>query len=184
MSLVTKSGTNEFHGDLFEFVRNGIFNARNAFATKARHDQAQPVRRNRWRADHEEQIVLLRRLSGHDTPAGSIRHDHSFVPTAAMLAGDFTAFASPACNAGRQITLRAPFVNNRIDPALFSKAAVDFPEAAAAELRSVRQNHLRQPSLENGLTWSSAESTISGATSIPCSAGILATASQPAGVYA
>ena len=29
----------------------------------------------------------------------------AFVPTAAMLAGDFTAFASPACNAGRQITL-------------------------------------------------------------------------------
>ena len=27
-----------------------------------------------------------------------------------MLAGDFTAFASPACNAGRQVTLRAPFV--------------------------------------------------------------------------
>src|SRR5204863_4989687 len=48
----------------------------------------------------------------------------TFVPTAAMLAGDFTTFASPACNVGRQITLRAPFVNNRIDPALFSKAAL------------------------------------------------------------
>src|SRR5262245_59732721 len=32
VSLVTKSGTNQIHGDLFEFVRNGIFNARNAFA--------------------------------------------------------------------------------------------------------------------------------------------------------
>ena len=42
-----------------------------------------------------------------------------------MLAGDFTTFASPACNAGRQITLRAPFVNNRIDPALYSKAALN-----------------------------------------------------------
>ncbi len=46
----------------------------------------------------------------------------AFVPTAAMLAGDFTAIASPQC-AGRQITLNAPFVNNRIDPALFSRAA-------------------------------------------------------------
>ncbi|PYR97444.1 MAG: hypothetical protein DMG12_24245 [Acidobacteria bacterium] len=30
---VTKSGTNAFHGDLFEFVRNKVFNARNALAT-------------------------------------------------------------------------------------------------------------------------------------------------------
>jgi hypothetical protein len=41
-----------------------------------------------------------------------------------MLAGDFTAYASPACNAGRQVALGAPFVGNRIDPALFSPAAV------------------------------------------------------------
>ena len=29
---MTKSGTNTFHGDAFEFVRNAIFNARNFFA--------------------------------------------------------------------------------------------------------------------------------------------------------
>jgi hypothetical protein len=42
-----------------------------------------------------------------------------------MLAGDFTAFASAACNSGRAVTLRAPFVNNTINPALFSPAAVN-----------------------------------------------------------
>ena len=41
-----------------------------------------------------------------------------------MLAGDFTAFASPACNAGRQINLRSPFVGNRINPAMFNRAAL------------------------------------------------------------
>ncbi len=32
VNIVTKSGTNDFHGDLFEFLRNGSVNARNFFA--------------------------------------------------------------------------------------------------------------------------------------------------------
>ncbi len=34
VNVITKSGSNEFHGSLFEFVRNRIFNARNTFATE------------------------------------------------------------------------------------------------------------------------------------------------------
>src|SRR5215469_3310201 len=33
VNTVTKSGTNQIHGDLFEFIRNGAVNARNYFAT-------------------------------------------------------------------------------------------------------------------------------------------------------
>src|SRR5260370_16692299 len=32
INLVTKAGSNQIHGDLFEFLRNGDFNARNASA--------------------------------------------------------------------------------------------------------------------------------------------------------
>ena len=45
-------------------------------------------------------------------------------PSAAMIAGDFTALASPACNGGRQITLGAPFVGNRVTGAQLSPAAL------------------------------------------------------------
>jgi hypothetical protein len=42
-----------------------------------------------------------------------------------MLAGDFTTFASAQCQGGRAVTLRAPFVNNRLNPALLSPAALN-----------------------------------------------------------
>lgn len=35
VNIVTKSGSNAFHGSLFEFLRNGYFNAKPYFATKA-----------------------------------------------------------------------------------------------------------------------------------------------------
>src|SRR5262249_6667193 len=40
----------------------------------------------------------------------------AYIPTPAMLARDWTAVTSPACNRGRQIAFQATFVNNRIDP--------------------------------------------------------------------
>src|SRR4029079_3556133 len=45
VNVVTKSGTNDFHGDLFEFVRNGYFNARNYFA-----NAKDPLKRNQFGA--------------------------------------------------------------------------------------------------------------------------------------
>jgi len=45
VNVVTKSGTNSFHGDLFEFVRNPAFNAQNFFATPTAQDS---VKRNQF----------------------------------------------------------------------------------------------------------------------------------------
>jgi hypothetical protein len=41
-----------------------------------------------------------------------------------MLQGDFTQYASAQCNATGAVNLRAPFVNNRLNPALLSPAAL------------------------------------------------------------
>jgi hypothetical protein len=45
VNVITKSGTNSFHGDAFEFLRNPYFNAQNFFATPTTPDQ---VKRNQY----------------------------------------------------------------------------------------------------------------------------------------
>ncbi|HYR88641.1 MAG TPA: TonB-dependent receptor, partial [Terriglobia bacterium] len=119
---VTKAGTNEIHGDLFEFVRNGVFNARNTFAA-ARDNLKRsqfggtvggPIVKNRLFFFAGEQATILR-----STPSQT----PEFVPTAQMLSGDFTTIASAQCNTTGQVNLRAPFQNNRIDPSQFSPVA-------------------------------------------------------------
>jgi hypothetical protein len=123
VNAVTKSGTNAFHGDLFEFVRNYAFNGRDFFAT--RNDG---LKRNQFGGTvggplKKDKVFFFAGYQGTITRQTPIQNT-VFVPTPAMLTGDFTAFASPACQNGRVINLRAPFVNNRVDPALYSPAAL------------------------------------------------------------
>ncbi len=131
VSAVTKSGTNRFSGNGFEFLRHYRFNATSPFAAigpdgKRMDDGLKrhqfggtlggPIMRDRLFFFGAYQGTPVRQR-----PASNI----AFVPTPAMMAGDFTTFTSPQCNGGRQVALRAPFVNNRIDPALFSPAALN-----------------------------------------------------------
>jgi hypothetical protein len=122
VGAVTKAGTNEYHGTLFEFVRNDLFNARNYFATKG-----STLKRHQFGGTIGGPIVQNKLFFFGGYQGTTLRQDPSdirqFVPTATMLAGDWTTFTSPACNNGRQRNLSAPFVGNRIDPALFSPAA-------------------------------------------------------------
>ena len=143
VNAVTKSGTNELHGSLFEFLRNGSLNARNAFDT--RNDG---LKRNQFGGTVGGPVVGdklfffagVQGTTERSRPSAS----RAYIPTPAMLAGDFTTIASPACNSGRQITLGAPFVNNRINPALFSKVALNlvshklFPKTADTSCGEIR----------------------------------------------
>jgi hypothetical protein len=131
VNAVTKSGTNNFHGNGFEFVRDKRFNAKDPFAaidpkTGKRKDDG--LVRNQFGGTlggpiMRDKLFFFGGYQGTNvtqTPAANI----TYIPTAAMLAGDFTTFASAACQ-GRDVQLRGGFVNNRIDPALFSKAALN-----------------------------------------------------------
>jgi len=131
VNAVTKSGTNVLHGGLFEFMRDDSLNATNAFAAigtdgKRRSDG---LHRDQFGGTLGGPVVSgkLFYFGGYQgtrvnvTPTSFFQ----FVPTPAMLAGDFSTITSPACNGGRTIPLRAPFVNNRVSPAEFSPAALN-----------------------------------------------------------
>ena len=123
VNAVTISGTNEYHGDAFEFVRNTDFNGRDFLALKGdgvKRNQfggtiGGPIKKNKLFFFAGYQQTLLR-----SAPANAV----AYLPTQAMLAGDFTVAASPACNSNRQITLKAPFVNNMVAPTLLNPSAI------------------------------------------------------------
>src|SRR3982751_1268050 len=114
---------------LFEFNRDKRFNAKDPFARVVNGERVDDgLQRNQYGGTFggpiaRDKLFFFGAYQGtnvNQRPASNI----AFVPTEAMLRGDFTAFASAACNGGTAVTLRAPFVNNAISPALFSPAAL------------------------------------------------------------
>lgn len=107
VNIVTKSGTNEIHGNAFEFVRNGAVNAHNFFATKV-----DPLKRNQFGGDLGAPILHDRwfvfggyqgtRLS--DIAGGNV----AFVPNAQQRAGNLSNVSTPIKNPATG----APFPSN------------------------------------------------------------------------
>jgi hypothetical protein len=133
VTIATKAGTNTFRGSLFEFARHNRFNATSPLAginpaTGERYTDG--LVRNQFGGviggpiirDKMFFFAAYQGTRTSQTPADII----TFIPTAAMLAGDFSTVASSQCRAAGNLTLPAAlgFVNNRIDPARLSPAAV------------------------------------------------------------
>ena len=178
VNAVTKSGTNRFSGNAFEFLRHHRFNATSPFASIGpdgkRNDDG--LKRNQFGGTLggpilRDRLFFFGAYQGTPISSGVRRRIIAFVPTPAMLAGDFTAFTSPACNGGRQVTLRAPYVNNQINPALFSPAASESGQTTAEHDRSVRPDHVRRSRRIPTRRRRSPGSTIRPAPSTPSSAG-------------
>jgi hypothetical protein len=112
VTVATRSGTNAFHGNVFEYVRNYLFNGRSApLLVRDSLKQNQfggtiggPIMRNKLFFFLGEESTIKR-----SNPADS----QSFSMTPAMLTGDFSVIASTQCQT-KAITLTAPFVNNKI----------------------------------------------------------------------
>src|SRR3989441_4062986 len=108
INAVTKAGTNDIHGDLFEFLRNGKFNARNTFAPTRDN-----LKRNQFGGTIGGPPVKnkLFFFAGQQTTIerSTPRQSFGFIPTAQMLAGDFTTIASAQCVTTGKIRLKAPY---------------------------------------------------------------------------
>ena len=127
-SVVTKSGGNVFHGDIYEFLRNDAMDSRNFFAA-----QTEPLHRNQYGATlggpiRKEKDFFFLYFEGQRDSEGKTQA--AIVPTAAERAGDFSGLTNPAT--GQPVPLineftGQPFPGNKIP------AALQNPIALAAE---------------------------------------------------
>lgn len=129
VNAVTKSGSNQWHGSLFEFVRNGAVNAVNYFAT-----EQDSLKRNQFGGTFGGRIIPNRLFFFGGVQETIVRQNPSgssaYVPTAAALNGDFSALDGAGCQANgvaRKIVdpkTGAPLPNDYINPARFDPASL------------------------------------------------------------
>jgi hypothetical protein len=138
VNVTIKSGTNQLHGTLFEFLQNDKFNARrweNRSKGPFRQNQfgaavGGPIAKNRtfWFADYQGTLI---RSTGGSVP-GLGTSAFFTIPTPGMKNGDFSHLVTATegviydpltqTNAGG-VLARAPFAGNRIPTARFDPAA-------------------------------------------------------------
>ncbi len=130
VNAVTKSGTNRFSGNLFEFNRDSRFNATDPFARVVNGERVydglsrNQYRRHGRRPDCARQALLLRRLPGHQRPPDARRQHRLRADRGHAARRLHRLRLGGSATAARPVTLRAPFVNNTVNPALFSPAAL------------------------------------------------------------
>jgi hypothetical protein len=114
INVASRSGTNEFHGALFEFLRNDAMDARNFFSASP-----EPFKRNQYGAAgggwvKKDKVFFYGNFESFKQRLGVIQR--GTYPTQALLSGDFSGLPvindpltfDPATNT------RQPFAGNRI----------------------------------------------------------------------
>jgi Carboxypeptidase regulatory-like domain/TonB dependent receptor-like, beta-barrel len=116
VNIVTKSGTNQLHGDAFEFLRNGALNARNFFAPTQ-----DTLKRNQFGGSVGGPIVKDKLFFFGTYQGTRIRSaaqgQIAFVPTAAERNGDFSDIPTQLTNPSNN---NAPYAGNQIPTTDFS----------------------------------------------------------------
>ncbi|HEX4285797.1 MAG TPA: carboxypeptidase-like regulatory domain-containing protein, partial [Terracidiphilus sp.] len=114
VNVVTRSGTNSYHGSAFEFLRNNFIDATNFYSTSK-----DTLHQNQYGGTFGGKILRdklfafagYQRLRAAQTQAST----EAFVPTAANLAGDFSVTDGPNCEAsGKMVQLVDPITGAKL----------------------------------------------------------------------
>jgi hypothetical protein len=127
-SIVTKSGSNDFHGDIYDFFRNDAMDSRNFFAT-----QTEPLHRNQYGSTlggpiRRNKDFFFVYYEGQRDSQGETQA--AIVPTAAERTGDFSGLVDPSTGQPAPLINEftgQPFPGNQIP------AYMQNPVALAAE---------------------------------------------------
>ncbi|MBM3739632.1 MAG: TonB-dependent receptor [Acidobacteria bacterium] len=109
VNLVSKGGTNQFHGSAFEFLRNSALDAKDFFAPATQ--RIPPFKRNQFGAVVSGPVIRNRTFFMGNYEGGRIRQSITAlasVPTPAQRTGDFSQTLNAA---GAVIPLRDPTTN-------------------------------------------------------------------------
>lgn len=123
-NVITKSGTNAFHGSAYEFVQNDIFEARNFFAEKVT-----PLRWNQYGGSVGGPIKrdkLFFFFSYQRNPINNFSPTFYTFPTTTMRNGDFSAPGLPVIydpTSGIGQNPRTPYPGNQIPTAQIDPVA-------------------------------------------------------------
>jgi hypothetical protein len=126
VNVITKSGTNNFHGSLYEFVRNNIFDAKNLFTPAG---ASPPFRENQFGAALGGPIVRDKTFFFLNYDGQRIRNSLPqlfSVPSAAERTGDLSTLVPVATKQLMDPVTHAAILNNNLanDPNfVFSSAA-------------------------------------------------------------
>ena len=129
VNVITNSGSNQWHGTVFDFVRNNVINANNFFSTSK-----DTIKRNQFGGTLGGKIITdkLFFFGGYQ---GTREHKTSSatgycVPTPAMLAGDFSQMPTSGNCARSTATFKDPITgiavpSRKISTSEFSPAALN-----------------------------------------------------------
>ncbi len=135
VNIVTKSGTNKFHGDAFEYVRNRVFNAADYFSAAANNGVKTQdfLKRNQFGGIFNGPVVLPHIYNGRDKTffsfgmqATRFRNKATggtaILPTPEQLAGTFTGLSSLTASPAAPVAIYNP---NTLDPYPCTQSGTD-----------------------------------------------------------